>query len=333
MLHAYACEGGRLTPIAEPMSDEQLRDAVWVDLVSPAPEELSRLVRLTGLSIPSEPDLAEIESSSRLSSEAAPTGTVLTLSMPLVYRPTEGGHSAPLGIVLAPQRLVTVRFAPSLVFQNFVGQPSECAEPRSADILIGLFEAMVGRQADVLEEMRGEADRMSHHIFHLKLDTAGKMEGARRRQQESELRTMVTTLGRLYDSISLIRESQLGIARIVPYIGTSADWVPKNMVARLQTVGQDVSSLNEFITHLTDKVQFMLDAVLGLINVAQNDLMKVLTIVSVIGIPPTLVAGIYGMNFAIMPELHWRFGYLYGLTVIAVTAVAPLFWFRRKGWL
>ena len=77
----------------------------------------------------------------------------------------------------------------------------------------------------------------------------------------------------------------------------------------------------------------MLDAVLGLINVAQNDLMKVLTIVSVIGIPPTLVAGIYGMNFANMPELHWSFGYWYGLGVIAVTAVAPLFWFRRKGWL
>ena len=156
-----------------------------------------------GLSIPNEADLAEIESSSRLSSEAAPTGTVLTLSMPLVYRPTEGGHSAPLGIVLAPERLITVRFAPSLVFQNFASQPHEPAEPRSADILIGLFEALVDRQADALEQMRSEIDRMSHHIFHLKLDAAGKLEGARRRQQESELRTMVTTLGRLYDSISL----------------------------------------------------------------------------------------------------------------------------------
>jgi magnesium transporter len=333
VLHAYACEGGRLTPMADPVSDEHLRDAVWVDLVSPTPEEIAYVVRITGLSIPEEADLSEIESSSRLSSQAAPSGAVLTLSMPLVYRPAEGGHSAPLGIVLTPQRLVTIRFAPSLVFQNFIRQPKECTAPQSADIMIGLFEAMVDRQADVLEEMRGEIDRMSHHIFHLKLDAAGRLEGARRRQQESELRAMVTTLGRLYDSISAIRDSQLEIGRIVPYIGTSADWVPKSMVARLQTVGQDVISLNEFITHLTDKVQFMLDAVLGLINVAQNDLMKVLTIVSVIGIPPTLVAGIYGMNFVDIPELHWRFGYWYGLTVIAVTAVAPLFWFRRKGWL
>jgi magnesium transporter len=333
VLQAYACEGGKLSPIADPVADEHLRNALWIDILSPTPEEIAYVVRITGLSIPEEADLAEIESSSRLSSVAAPTGAVLTLSMPLVYRPTEGGHSAPLGIVLSPQRLVTIRFAPSLVFQNFVKQPTECSAPQSADILIGLFEGMVDRQADILEEMRCEIDRMSHHIFHLKIGTASNLEGARRRQQESELRAMVMTLGRLYDSISAIRDSQLGIARIVPYIGTSADWVPKSMVARLRTVGQDVSSLNEFITHLTDKVQFMLDAVLGLINVAQNDLMKVLTIVSVIGIPPTLVAGIYGMNFVNMPELHWSFGYWYGLAVIAVTAVAPLFWFRRKGWL
>ena len=333
MLHAYACEGGRLTLIADPNADDRRRDAVWFDVESPTPEELAYLVRLTGLSIPNEAAVAEIESSSRLSSEATPAGTVLTLSMPLVYRPAEGGHSAPLGIVLSPERLVTVRFAPSLVFENFVRHPHEPAEPRSANILIGLFEALVDRQADALEQMRGEIDRMSHQIFHSKLDAASTLEGARRRQQESELRAMVTTLGRLYNLISLIRDSQLGIARIVPYIGTSADWVPKSMVERLKTVGRDVSSLNEFITHLTDKVQFMLDAVLGLINISQNDLMKVLTIVSVIGIPPTLVAGIYGMNFANMPELHWRFGYWYGLAVIAVTAVAPLFWFRRKGWL
>lgn len=333
MIYSYACEGGRLTLIADPVSDEHLRDAVWIDIVSPTPEEIAYAARLTGFSLPNEADLAEIESSSRLFSEATPTGTVLTLSMPLVYQPIEGGHSAPLGIVLAPQRLVTIRFSPSRVFQDFVKQNHEPAEPRSADILIGLFETMVGRQADALEVMRGEIDQMSRHVFHLKLDTAGKFEGARRRQQESELRAMVTTLGRLYDSISLVRDSQLGIARIVPYIGTSADWVPKNMAARLRTIGHDVSSLNEFITHLTDKVQFMLDAVLGLINISQNDLMKVLTIVSVIGIPPTLVAGIYGMNFVNIPELHWSFGYWYGLSVIAVTAVAPLFWFRRKGWL
>jgi magnesium transporter len=133
--------------------------------------------------------------------------------------------------------------------------------------------------------------------------------------------------------VSLVRDSQLGIGRIVPYVTAVADWMPKGLNARLKTISRDVSSLNEFVTHLTDKVQFVLDATLGLINIAQNDLMKVLTIVSVIGIPPTLIAGVYGMNFAHMPELHWQYGYEYGLGIILVTAIAPLFWFRKKGWL
>jgi magnesium transporter len=338
VLHAYACRNGRLTRIEAPTEANHLHEAVWIDLEDPTPAEDALVCRQTGLAVPTRADLVEIESSSRLSAETSPSGAILTLSMPLVHRRMraegeEGMHGVPFGLVLAPDRLVTVRFAPSLVFENFANHPHEPAQPRSADILLGLLEAIVDRQADALEQMRAEIDRMSHHIFHLKLDAKGKDGGARRRRQESELRDIVTTLGRLYDAISVVRDSQLGIGRIAPYIGSTAEWVPKAMVARLKTVGRDVSSLNEFCTHLTDKVQFMLDATLGLINIAQNDLMKVLTIVSVIGIPPTLVAGIYGMNFVNIPELHWSFGYWYGLGVIGLTAVLPLFWFRRKGWL
>ena len=240
---------------------------------------------------------------------------------------------AVLGVVLAPSRLVTVRFAPSLAFQAFLAKPHEPAKPRSADILIGLLEAIVDRQADALEEMRAELNRLSDRIFHVQLDPKGRRAGAKRREQESELREMVTTLGRLYDSLSMIRDSQLGIGRAVPYVTAVANWMPKPMTARLKVIARDVASLNEFITHLSDKVQFVLDATLGLINIAQNDLMKVLTIVSVIGIPPTVIVGIYGMNFVNMPELHWHFGYYYALSLLAVTAVVPLAWFRRKGWL
>ena len=105
------------------------------------------------------------------------------------------------------------------------------------------------------------------------------------------------------------------------------------MIGRLKSVHKDVSSLNEFSTHLTDKVQFLLDATLGLINIAQNSLIKVLTIVSIVGIPPTLIAGIYGMNFKDIPELSWSFGYAYAWAVMILSAVLPLLWFRKKGWL
>jgi magnesium transporter len=90
--------------------------------------------------------------------------------------------------------------------------------------------------------------------------------------------------------------------------------------------------LNEYESHLSDKVQFLVDATLGLINMEQNDLFRLLTIVSVVGIPPTLVASMYGMNFHNMPELSWAYGYQYGLTLIALSAAIPLIWFKIKRW-
>jgi magnesium transporter len=144
---------------------------------------------------------------------------------------------------------------------------------------------------------------------------------------------MLSTLGVAYDTISFLRDSQLGVGRIAAYVSTSAAWLPKPVDKRLKTLTADINSLNEFSTHLTDKVQFLLDATLGLINIAQSTLMKVFTIVSVIGIPPTLIAGIYGMNFKIIPELSWTYGYAYAWAVMILSAVLPLLWFRRKNWI
>ena len=127
------------------------------------------------------------------------------------------------------------------------------------------------------------------------------------------LRAALVTLGRVGDLISHIRESQVGAGRIVPYVETAAaDWLPKELRPRLHTLQRDIASLNDFDTHLNDKLQFLLDATLGFINIAQNNVMKVLTVVSVVGIPPVLVAGIYGMNFKNMPEYDWSWGYAYG---------------------
>ena len=152
------------------------------------------------------------------------------------------------------------------------------------------------------------------------------------RATELELQAMLIILGRGYDAISFLRDSQLGVARIAPYVRQRRRWLPKPVGQRLKSIAKDVSSLNEFSTHLTDKVQFLLDATLGLINIAQNSLIKVLTIVSIVGIPPTLIAGIYGMNFTTSPnylELWLRLR----LGVHDLLRGAPLAWFRKKGWI
>lgn len=289
------------------------------------------MIRETGLSLPSQADLDEIENSSRLSSD----GPVLTLSMPVVTKTEEGLRSSVCGFVLAPDRLVTLRFAPSLAVDHFIETPHEVGEAggaASAFIFAGLLEAVVDRQADALERLRNELDAMSHQVFHHRF--AEKTESAtKRRNQESDLQAILVTLGRAYDTISSLRDGQLGIGRIAPYAQSTAEWLPKSVGLRLDSINKDVGSLNEFSTHLTDKVQFLLDATLGLISISQNSLIKVLTIVSIVGIPPTLIAGIYGMNFKIIPELSWTYGYAYAWVIMILSAVLPLILFRFKGWL
>ena len=148
------------------------------------------------------------------------------------------------------------------------------------------------------------------------------------------LRATLVTLGRIGDLVSHVRESQVSAGRIVPYVETvAAAWLPKDIGPRFHTLQRDIASLNDFDTHLNDKLQFLLDATLGFINIAQNNVMKVLTVVSVAGVPPVLVAGIYGMNFKSMPELEWVWGYPYSLVLMLATTLIPLAIFRWRGWL
>ena len=125
----------------------------------------------------------------------------------------------------------------------------------------------------------------------------------------------------------------MALARIVPYVATMrGPELPAAVKTRLDTLRHDLASLNDYEFHLLNKVQLLMDATLGLINVEQNDIIKVLTVVSVVGVPPTLVASMYGMNFKYMPELDWSWGYPYGLALIAISAIAPLIWFKWRGW-
>jgi magnesium transporter len=119
----------------------------------------------------------------------------------------------------------------------------------------------------------------------------------------------------------------------VPYIAANAaPYLEADIRAKLKSLQRDIASLNDYETHLTDKIQFLLDATLGLTNIDQNNIFRILTVVSVIGIPPTFVASMYGMNFKNIPEYDWSFGYQYGLFLIALSAIVPIIWFKWRGW-
>ena len=189
-----------------------------------------------------------------------------------------------------------------------------------------IMEAMVDHAADHLEGIGGELDQISRRIFHV----SGK---ARRTSAETDLEATLSQVGYLGERIGQVRGAILGLGRIIPYVAeTVTDWLTPEQVARLSVARQDLASLADYESHLANKVQFLLDAVLGFINIDQNNVVKILTIVSVVGVPPVLIAGVYGMNFKAMPELDWKYGYAYALVLMLVTTLAPLIWFRRKKW-
>jgi magnesium transporter len=299
-------------------------EIVWIDLLQPSPGETAFVERATGLRLPTIEELSEIESSSRLRAEDG----VLYLSAPLVYRATEDDpQTTPVGFVLSFERLVTVRFEPLTAFDTLgkMGRETAC------DVLGDLLEAIVDRIADVLEHIAAELDALSHRLFRSGPVAAGKNRQPAR--AAADLRVILRRVGASGDLVSKIRDSLLGLGRIVPYVASlGAAWLPDAMKSRLETMRHDIASLSDYDAHLVNKVQLLLDATLGLINIEQNDIIKVLTVVSVVGVPPTLVASMYGMNFKYMPELAWSWGYPYGLALIALSAIVPLLWFKWRGW-
>jgi magnesium transporter len=301
-----------------------LRDALWIDLFDPTPEEVAMVEAEVGLAVPSRAALSEIETSSRLRCE----GGVLYLSTPIVANAdTPEPELSPLGFVLSDRVLVTERFSRLRVFDAVALEVGRLGRPSASAVFTLLLEAMVDRAADLLEASSADLDRISRETFR-NGDTHGGIARANRR-----LRLTLRDLGRQGERMGHIRSSLLGVGRIVPYASEMGrEWIGPEHKARLNAARADVLSLADYQAHLENKTQFLLDAVLGFINTEQNDLFKVLTIVSVVGVPPTLVASIYGMNFVNIPELHWSLGYPYALGLIVLTTVAPMLWFKWKGW-
>jgi magnesium transporter len=301
---------------------------IWIDLRDPTPEEIAQACTDYDLDIPPREQLEEIEFSSRLQYE---DGT-FTLSVPVT--PHLKGSDAddvtsPLGFVLTKDLLVTVRFAHLQTFEAIRNRVRR-RERSPADIFLVILEALIDYGADRLEELRAEALRVSQRIFHEDMPEKQKRNVAAASRM---LRTTLVEIGDMGERLSHIRDTLLVLQRAVPFVAEhGGDWIEPLVKARLKMAGKDVHSLTDYEVHLTDKLQFLLDAALGFISTEQNDLFKVMTIWSTVGIPPVLLAGIWGMNFHFMPELSSPIGYPLALATILISALVPLSWFKWRGW-
>jgi magnesium transporter len=308
----------------------------WLDLDDPSEAETALAEAVTGLSVPSRAALSEVQNSRRLNRRR----DAFYLSTPMISFRDDDLTLRPLGFVLTRERLLTVRFQPLAAFDTVKARQAERDGPASSvETFLALVEELVDRLADALETMSDELDSLSTRIFTFDVSAngSGRQEAAAKsfapKRRDLALRRLLRAIGRRGKGLAKLRASLLGLGRILPYVAAEAEtWLTPEEKGRFESLRLDLASLDEFETRLSETVQFLLDATLGLINMEQNNTFRVLTVVSVIGIPPTLMASVYGMNFKHMPELDWALGYPFGLAVIGASALAPMIYFKLKGW-
>jgi magnesium transporter len=304
----------------EPIPDE----ALWIDLVEPTREE-DRLVEAhLGVSIPTRQEMADIEPSEILYREN--NARYMTARI-ICHSETEQPKLVNITFILSDRALVTVRYDEPRSFSMFANRaikPGGCGH-RPEAVLDGLVETIIDRAAEVLANVGTEIDKVSRSIF--ETDRRGVRRAA-------GFRGALRALGRKGDVISKVRESMVSIERMLIFLSASmrGPEPSSGFQGEWRTAIRDVQSLEEHATFLSNKVQFLLDATLGLIGMEQNDIIKLFSVVAVVFMPPTLIASIYGMNFKHMPELEWQYGYPMAITMMIVAAVAPYLFFRWKQW-
>jgi magnesium transporter len=242
---------------------------------------------------------------------------------------TESPRITPVTFILSGHRLVTVRYdipKPFALVENKLAR-SAAAGINGESVLLELLDAVIDRCADILERAGADVDAVSHAIF--------EPEGAARTGHAKRYSDILIAIGRKGDLTSKVRESLVSIGRLVTFVTAEADAVKwsKEMRAQLKTMQRDVASLTDHASYLSSKITFVLDAMLGVVNLEQNNIIKLFSVMAVVLMPPTLIASIYGMNFKLMPELEWEHGYPIALIMMLFAAVGPYVFFKWKKWL
>lgn len=299
--------------------------ATWVDLEEPTREEEKLVEQSLGIAVPTREDLVEIEPSSRLYEK---NGT-LYMTLATLTGVEEGKPTTePIGFVLAPAQLVTIRYANPKPVRGFVHHAQH--EPElvrtAVTVLIRLLDAILDRLADELEGVAGEIERISHGVF--------AEERNDRRIPVRALTALLNRVGRAQLLLARSRETAVSASRLLGFLLGSDRMRQPDCNGRrdhLVSLQADAAALSDHSNFLVGNLGFLMDAALGLISVEQNAAMKVFSWASLVFLPPTLIAGVYGMNFEFMPELRQVWGYPLAVSAMIASAILPIWYLRRRG--
>ncbi|MGN6850478.1 MAG: magnesium transporter CorA family protein [Sphingomicrobium sp.] len=325
MLRTYGpgCDGSIVDPKLEKIPDE----ATWIDLEEPTPEEEKLVERCIEVDVPTRAEMSEIEPSSRLyEKKGALYMTVSALRGVDEHLPT----TTPIGFVLAGNRLVTIRYAtpkPVRTFENHARRDPDLVRD-GPTALVRLLDAIIDRLADEIERVSASMEELSQEIF--------SQSQQERRIPVKKLTALLTRIGRVQTLLTKTRYSAVSTLRMLSFFGGS-NLVHEEKQAELRhhlaSLTTDLTALIEHTSYLVDSLTFLLDASLGLISIEQNAAMKLFSWAAVVFLPPTLIAGIFGMNFHYMPELSWHYGYPLSLVLMFASAVGPYLYFKKRGWI
>jgi magnesium transporter len=325
MLVPYRLAENGPVPLPRDESGRVPEGTGWVDVFQPSPEEDRATEAFLGSSLPTREETQEIEFSSRFYSEdGAVYMTVSLLTGIDIARPI----ITPFTIVIAGDRIATLRYEDLRAFRQFLSRAGKSGSgcTTSAQVFLGLIEAIVDRMADVLERIGTDVDHINREVFTERKESS---------QRAKRLEVMIDEIGYQGDLAAKARESLASLERLIQFAGLALPGALKKgtSAARLKLAGRDIRSLEDQVSFLNSKINFLLDATLGLISVQQNEVIRILTVVTTVFFPPTMIGTVYGMNFKWMPELDWGFGFPYAIILMVISAVLPFLYFKRRGWL
>ncbi|MDB5446892.1 MAG: Magnesium transporter [Phenylobacterium sp.] len=291
-------------------------DAIWVDLLCPSREEELFVEAALGVDLPTAEEMAQIEPSSRLYQENGATFMTATL----LAHSDDGPQAVPVTFVLVKGLLVTIRYDELRAFAVFAERARQADVQSGTAALLGLLDAVIERLAKVLEQTSERVEGASITIFN--------------RPQGGGFEPLLTELARAQSVASLARSSLTSVGRAVSFASLAREIAgDPECQTHLTSLQRDAQSLTEHASFESSHISFLLDAALGLINIEQNGIIKFFSVYAVIFTPPTLLASIWGMNFHHMPELDKFWAYPAALALMLLSAVVPLWWFRRRRWL
>lgn len=316
MLMAFTLNKGLLEQVAINAATDLGTEVIWVDAIAPTEEERDWLRQAFGQELPTIDDIYEIEATSRFYEN----DFGLHISSYFLNYADENSENISAAFVFNGERLFTLREEELAAFRLFRlrARKGLITLTNSKSIMLGLFETKVENLADIVERIAADLEKTSRQV----LSNA----------EQDDMESVLTMLALQEDINGKVRISMMDLQRML-YLLLRSGILNAEQSERLRDIIRDSESLIANTSFLFDKIKFLLDTTLGFINVNQNKIIKIFSVASVAFLPPTMIASVYGMNFDLMPELHWHMGYPWALLLMLASALAPYFWFKKKKWL